>query len=81
MPFLFSNFPYCLDIASGRVAWKFSTTGPVRSGVSVDEDRLFLIGGDSGLYCLNKTNGRVNWVFHTEGEHMYDQLDYYQSIL
>lgn len=52
---------YCLDGATGRVVWTFTTEGPIRLAPSESTGRVLLGSDDGYLYCLALEDGRLLW--------------------
>jgi len=65
----FSSFNcqvYSLD-ENGKQRWSFKTGGPIRSGVSVGADQVFVGSDDGHVYALHKDSGKKAWSFKTDG--------------
>ncbi|MBN2311532.1 MAG: PQQ-binding-like beta-propeller repeat protein, partial [Candidatus Hydrogenedentes bacterium] len=54
---------YCLDAATGRMRWAFTTGGPVRLAPTVAGGRVYAGSDDGCVYCLDAKNGRLNWQY------------------
>jgi len=52
-----------LDLASGKVVWRFTTGGPVRFAPAVAGERVYATSDDGWLYCLETATGAVVWRF------------------
>ncbi len=52
---------YCLDAATGKALWAFTTEGPVRLAPTVAEGRAYIGSDDGCLYCLNAADGKLLW--------------------
>ena len=52
---------YCVDAASGRVKWTFTTEGPVRLAPTLSDGRVFVGSDDGGVYCLDAAGGSLIW--------------------
>ncbi|HEX4615513.1 MAG TPA: PQQ-binding-like beta-propeller repeat protein, partial [Stellaceae bacterium] len=50
-----------LDPADGRVIWKSTVAGPVRSGPTVSDGRVFVVTVDNELVVLAADDGRRLW--------------------
>ena len=50
-----------LDPADGRVIWKSAVAGPVRSGPTVSDGRVFVVTVDNELVVLAADDGRRLW--------------------
>ena len=51
---------YCLDGASGKVLWTFTTDGPIRLAPTVWEGKILFGSDDGHTYCVN-TQGKLVW--------------------
>lgn len=51
---------YALEAASGQLRWQFDTPGPLRSSPVLDDDRVYLAGGDGSLSALSLA-GELLW--------------------
>jgi outer membrane protein assembly factor BamB len=59
---------YALDLSSGRVRWRATTTGRVRATPAV-HDGLVVVGSwDGRIYALDLKTGAERWVHHTVGD-------------
>ena len=56
-----TNEVYAIEAASGQIAWRFYTEGPVRFAPTVAEGRLYVGSDDGHVYCLNARDGRLLW--------------------
>jgi outer membrane protein assembly factor BamB len=54
---------YCLDVASGRRRWDFSTASHIESSPSVAGGRVYFGAGDDGAVCLDAATGARCWRF------------------
>lgn len=61
------NHFYAIDKTSGKVLWRFKTSGIIRSKPLVMDDRVVFGSRDHNLYAVNKRNGKLLWKFNTEG--------------
>lgn len=52
---------YCLDAATGRERWSYTTEGPVRLAPTVDCGRVYFGSDDGRAYCLRASNGERVW--------------------
>jgi len=62
---------YCLELATGKTAWRFDTKWPVFSSPAVANGRVYVGEGlhehtDCKLYCLDLTNGKELWSIQTQ---------------
>lgn len=53
-----------LDVATGRVRWRFFCQGPVRFAPAAWRDRVFVSSDDGYLYALALADGRLLWKHH-----------------
>lgn len=51
----------CLDVASGKVKWTFTTDGPVRIAPSVAGSHVYFSSDDGRAYCVNAGSGELVW--------------------
>lgn len=56
-----------LDAATGRLIWKFGTSGPVASKPSVCKERIYFGSWDHNFYCLT-LGGKLVWKFRCGNE-------------
>ncbi|MBN1347542.1 MAG: PQQ-binding-like beta-propeller repeat protein [Phycisphaerae bacterium] len=52
-----------LNIASGRVLWRFTTGGPLRFAPAVADGRIYVASDDGCVYCLDAEKGNLVWRF------------------
>lgn len=52
---------HCLDAASGREEWVFTTEGPVRLPPAWEAGRLYVGADDGTVYCLGAAKGEPLW--------------------
>lgn len=55
------HFMYCFDKKSGKLNWKFKTSGEVKYGIAFDENRKLAIVGsmDGTVYMIDTRNGEL----------------------
>jgi outer membrane protein assembly factor BamB len=53
----------CIDAASGKEKWRFTTDGPVRVAPAVHDARVYFGSDDGWVYCLSAADGKVVWKF------------------
>ena len=53
----------CLDGATGKLAWEFTTGARVMAAPTVAEGRVYVGSGDGFIYCLEAASGRMLWRF------------------
>jgi outer membrane protein assembly factor BamB len=63
----FDGYMYSLDL-SGRLVWRFKTSGKIISCAVVEGDYLYFCGQDAYVYCLDKRTGELAWKFRTGDE-------------
>lgn len=52
---------HCLDAATGKTKWTFTTEGPVRLAPTIAKGKA-LFGSDDGfVYCVNADDGKLVW--------------------
>jgi len=54
---------HCLDAASGREEWSFTTDGPVRLPPAWEAGRLYAGSDDGRVYCLDAGQGSLHWSY------------------
>lgn len=52
---------HCLDAATGKQRWTFTTDGPVRIAPSCHRGRLYFGSDDGWAYCLRADDGKLVW--------------------
>ena len=52
---------HCLDAERGRRIWGTPVDGAVKSGVTLDGDRVWALTQTGTLFCLDRSDGRVVW--------------------
>jgi len=52
-----------LDLDTGEVRWRFTTSGPVRFAPHIAGGRCYVAGDDGFLYCLDAATGKLVWQF------------------
>jgi outer membrane protein assembly factor BamB len=52
-----------LDAASGKIAWSYSTEGPVRFAPTVSRGRVYAGSDDGYVYCLKADDGSLVWKY------------------
>jgi outer membrane protein assembly factor BamB len=57
---------YCLEAASGRKLWEFSTADHIESSPCVAQERVFFGAGDDGLYALDTSAGHPCWHYRPD---------------
>ncbi len=53
----------CLDAATGKARWTFTTDGPVRAAPTIAGGRLYVGSDDGYVYCLDADDGKPVWTF------------------
>lgn len=78
---------YAIDVQTGNLNWKIKTGGEIRSTLTIQDDKLYLLGGNGILSCLDKRTGKSVWRKIVDNnalylaERKYDFADYYQSSI
>jgi len=54
---------YCLNAATGKTKWRFTTDAPLRFAPHVADGRCYIAGDDGLVYCLDASTGREVWRF------------------
>ncbi|MHC4982406.1 MAG: outer membrane protein assembly factor BamB family protein [Planctomycetota bacterium] len=52
---------HCLDAATGKTKWLFSTDGPVRLPPTLYEGKVYFGSDDGWAYCLSADAGKLIW--------------------
>jgi len=52
-----------LDLATGKILWRFITGGPVRFAPAVADGRVYVTSDDGYLRCLGAATGKLMWTF------------------
>ena len=70
------NNLYAIDACSGKLKWKFATTGGlwggggnVASTPAVSGNIVYFMCNDGNFYAVDTTTGKVRWTYATAGEH------------
>ena len=56
---------YALDVASGKVVWKFKTGDVVHASPAIADATVFIGSWDSYFYALDAATGKLTWRFKT----------------
>jgi outer membrane protein assembly factor BamB len=59
------TFVYAVEAATGKLLWKFKTSGVVHASPSVGGGRVYVGGFDSYFYALDAATGALEWRFKT----------------
>jgi len=59
---------YCLDAASGKKQWDFSTGGRIDSPPTLFEDKVYFGSCDGWVYCLRAADGQLAWKYRAAPE-------------
>ena len=57
---------YCLDVNAKKVAWKYTTDGPIRIAPTIADGRVFVGSDDGFAYCLDAITGKLVWRFRPD---------------
>ena len=55
------GYVYCIQEASGRLVWRFSTGEPILSSALGVEEAVYVVTDDDNLFRLNATTGLQDW--------------------
>jgi outer membrane protein assembly factor BamB len=58
---------WCVDAASGSLAWHFQTRGQIESSPTAVAGKVYFGAGNEGLYCLEAMTGKELWRFPGPG--------------
>ncbi|NOT09695.1 MAG: PQQ-binding-like beta-propeller repeat protein [Gemmatimonadales bacterium] len=64
---------YRLDLATGRVVWRFDTEAPVRSSPAYGNGIVYFGSSDGSVYAVRAASGALLWKFDTEGTALLSQ--------
>ncbi len=60
---------YAMDLSTGKLRWRYSTTGPVQESSPCVQDGIVYVGDLNGvLHAVQSTSGKVLWTFETDAE-------------
>ncbi|WP_192877639.1 MULTISPECIES: PQQ-binding-like beta-propeller repeat protein [Arenibacter] len=54
---------HCLDVATGKELWTFTTGGPIRVAPTFHSGKLYFGSDDGYGYCIKASNGKLVWKF------------------
>jgi outer membrane protein assembly factor BamB len=52
-----------IDVADGRIRWRFYTQGPVRFAPTVYEGKVYVGSDDGYVYCIDGKDGSLVWKY------------------
>ena len=52
---------YCIDAATGKTIWRFTTGGQTESSPAVVGGKVYAGAGNEGVYCLDAKEGKPLW--------------------
>ena len=52
---------YCVELATGKLAWSYFTDGAIRLAPTVSNGRVLFGSDDGRVYCLNAKTGKKIW--------------------
>ncbi|NIO23279.1 MAG: PQQ-binding-like beta-propeller repeat protein [Candidatus Aenigmarchaeota archaeon] len=70
---------YCLDIETGKEAWRYKTDGHIYGEPVIDNGRIYFGSYDCYLYCITK-EGKLVWRFMTSTKKQ-TQYDYEEEAV
>jgi len=53
----------CLDAATAKLRWRFTTEAPVRLAPTIDQQRVYFGSDDGFVYCLDVSDGKQLWKY------------------
>jgi outer membrane protein assembly factor BamB len=60
---------YAIDLATGKLRWRYTTTGPIQESSPCVQNGLAYIGDLNGiLHAVDTTTGKVRWTFKAKAE-------------
>ncbi|WP_298713871.1 PQQ-binding-like beta-propeller repeat protein [Chitinophaga sp.] len=62
---------YAVNIATGKLAWKFRTRGPVHGSVAFSDNTVIAGSWDTYLYALDAQTGKLKWKYKTGTDTVY----------
>ncbi len=60
---------WCVDSATGTLAWHFQTQGQTESSPAVAAGKVYFGAGNDGLYCVDANVGKELWRFPGPNHH------------
>jgi len=70
-----------LDLATGRLRWRFRTLGPVTTPVVVAPSHVFVAGPDGYVYSVRRKTGKLQWRVELSAQQSPTNLALHQDIL
>ena len=55
------GFVWGVNESDGKVLWRFSTGDPIRKGLVIINDRIYVCPEGHGMFCLDSTKGKSQW--------------------
>ena len=53
----------CLEAATAKLRWRFTTEGPVRLAPTIKDQRVYFGSDDGHVYCLDLNSGKQVWKY------------------
>jgi outer membrane protein assembly factor BamB len=53
---------YALNMASGKLIWRFLSGAPVRRQPAVNDEAVYAVAEREGMYCLDRESGADRWL-------------------
>ena len=62
---------YCLDAGTGKLVWKYQTSGPIAGSYpAISQGLVFFGSWDTHFYALDLETGKLVWKFQTSLDYM-----------
>jgi outer membrane protein assembly factor BamB len=62
----YDNNLYAVNVADGKLAWKYATDGGLPAPPVVHQDNLFIGSEDRRLHAISAKSGRLQWTYYAD---------------